>query len=213
MNIVIFNNNKVKEIISTDENIEIALKKLKNQGFIDDNDEYKVFDNVQNMGVKDIRAIKNDGSVMSIEEQIENKILVLEKDEEIRNGQIYKLDKNIQDDLIKLIELGIEELESTQKIEISEDGTKYITEKSMEEKLRENLITQEEYDNYIIQIRQMQYQTNLDGARAELLDSVLSNLSNQGLLTEEQKTQLDMLNNKRIEIKESNPKSDILLNA
>ena len=56
-------------------------------------------------------------------------------------------------------------------------------------------------------------QTNLDGARAELLDSVLSNLSNQGLLTEEQKTQLDMLNNKRIEIKESNPKSDILLNA
>ena len=83
----------------------------------------------------------------------------------------------------------------------------------MEEKLRENLITQEEYDNYIIQIRQMQYQTNLDGARAELLDSVLSNLSNQGLLTEEQKTQLDMLNNKRIEIKESNPKSDILLNA
>lgn len=213
MNIVIFNNNKVKEIISTDENIEMALKKLKNQGFISDNDEYKVFDNVQNMGVKDIRAIKNDGSVMSIEEQIENKILVLEKDEEIRNGQIYKLDKNIQEDLIKLIELGIEELESTQKIEISEDGTKYITEKSMEEKLRENLITQEEYDNYIIQIRQMQYQTNLDGARAELLDSVLSNLSNQGLLTEEQKTQLDMLNNKRIEIKESNPKSDILLNA
>uniref|UniRef100_UPI003F4C3964 phage tail protein n=1 Tax=Brachyspira catarrhinii TaxID=2528966 RepID=UPI003F4C3964 len=213
MNIVIFNNNKVKEIISTDENIEIALKKLKNQGFIDDNDEYKVFDNVQNMGVKDIRAIKNDGSVMSIEEQIENKILILEKDEEIRNGQIYKLDKNIQEDLIKLIELGIEKLEPTQKIEISEDGTKYIIEKSMEEKLRENLITQEEYDNYIIQIRQMQYQTNLDGARAELLDSVLSNLSNQGLLTEEQKIQLDMLNNKRIEIKESNPKSDILLNA
>ena len=213
MNIVIFNNNKVKEIISTDENIEIALKKLKNQGFICDNDEYKVFDNVQNMGVKDIRAIKNDGSVMSIEEQIENKILILEKDEEIRNGQIYKLDKNIQENLIKLIELGIEKLEPTQKIEISEDGTKYIIEKSMEEKLRENLITQEEYDNYIIQIRQMQYQTNLDGARAELLDSVLSNLSNQGLLTEEQKTQLDMLNNKRIEIKESNPKSDILLNA
>ncbi|MEI0698058.1 phage tail protein [Brachyspira intermedia] len=213
MNIVIFNNNKIKEIISTDENIEIVVKKLKNQGFISDNDEYKVFDNVQNMGVKDIRAIKNDGSVMSIEEQIENKILVLEKDEEIRNWQIYKLDKNIQEDLIKLIELGIEELEPTQKIEISEDGTKYIIEKSMEEKLRENLITQEEYNNYIIQIRQMQYQTNLDGARAELLDSVLSNLSNQGLLTEEQKTQLDMLNNKRIEIKESNPKSDILLNA
>ena len=206
MNIVIFNNNKVKEIISTDENIEMALKKLKNQGFICDNDEYRVFDNVQNMGVKDIRAIKNDGSVMSIEEQIENKILILEKDEEIRNGQIYKLDKNIQEDLIKLIELGIEELEPTQKIEISEDGTKYIIEKSMEEKLRQNLITQEEYDNYIIQIRQMQYQTNLDGARAELLDSVLSNLSNQGLLTEEQKTQLESLKVKRQEIKTQYPK-------
>lgn len=208
MNIVIFNNNKVKEIISTDENIEIALKKLKNQGFICDNDEYKVFDNVQNMGVKDIRAIKNDGSVMSIEEQIENKILILEKDEEIRNGQIYKLDKNIQEDLIKLIELGIEKLEPTQKIEISEDGTKYIIEKSMEEKLRENLITQEEYDNYIIQIRQMQYQTNLDGARAELLDSVLSNLSNQGLLTEEQKSQLESLKVKRQEIKTQYPKQN-----
>lgn len=208
MNIVIFNNNKVKEIISTDENIEMALKKLKNQGFICDNDEYRVFDNVQNMGVKDIRAIKNDGSVMSIEEQIENKILVLEKDEEIRNGQIYKLDKNIQEDLIKLIELGIKELEATQKIEISEDGTKYIIEKSMEEKLRQNLITQEEYDNYIIQIRQMQYQTNLDGARAELLDSVLSNLSNQGLLTEEQKSQLESLKVKRQEIKTQYPKQN-----
>ena len=107
---------------------------------------------------------------------------------------------------IKLIELGIEELEATQKIEISEDGTKYITEKSMEEKLRENLITQEEYDNYIIQIRQMQYQTNLDGARAELLDSVLSNLSNQGLLTEEQKSQLESLKVKRQEIKTQYPK-------
>lgn len=186
---------------------------LKTKNVISNTDEYKVFERIDNMGAKDIRAIREDGSVMTLEEQIRNKILVLEKDEEIRNGQIYKLDKNIQEDLIKLIELGIEKLEPTQKIEISEDGTKYIIEKSMEEKLRENLITQEEYDNYIIQIRQMQYQTNLDGARAELLDSVLSNLSNQGLLTEEQKTQLDMLNNKRIEIKESNPKSDILLNA
>ncbi|WP_297248550.1 phage tail protein [uncultured Brachyspira sp.] len=206
MNIVIFNNNKVKEIISTDENIEIALKKLKNQGFIDDNDEYKAFDNVQNMGVKDIRAIKNDGSVMSIEEQIENKILVLEKDEEIRNGQIYKLDKNIQEDLIKLIELGIEELESTQKIEISEDGTKYITSKTYEELFKENLITAEEYNNYIINIRQGQYQSNLDGERAELLESVLSSLASQNFLTEEQKSQLESLKVKRQEIKTQYPK-------
>lgn len=208
MNIVIFNNNKVKEIISTDENIEIALKKLKNQGFIDDNDEYKVFDNVQNMGVKDIRAIKNDGSVMSIEEQIENKILVLEKDEKIRNGQIYKLDKNIQEDLIKLIELGIEELESTQKIEISEDGTKYITSKTYEELFKENLITAEEYNNYIINIRQGQYQSNLDGERAELLESVLSSLASQNFLTEEQKSQLESLKVKRQEIKTQYPKQN-----
>lgn len=206
MNIVIFNNNKVKEIISTDENIEIALKKLKNQGFICDNDEYKVFDNVQNMGVKDIRAIKNDGSVMSIEEQIENKILVLEKDEEIRNGQIYKLDKNIQEDLLKLIELGLEKLDNRQKIVTNEDGTKYITQKTYEELLKENLITAEEYNNYIIQIRQYQYQNNLDGERAELLESVLNNLASKNLLTEEQKSQLESLQVKRQEIKQEYPK-------
>ena len=208
MNIVIFNNNNIKNIISTNENVETVVKKLKNQGFISDNDEYKVFDNVQNMGVKDIRAIKNDGSVMSIEEQIEKKILVLEKDEEIRNKQIYKLDKNIQEDLIKLIELGIEKLESTQKIEISEDGTKYITSKTYEELFKENLITAEEYNNYIIQIRQGQYISNLDGTRAELLESILSNLASQNLLTEEQKSQLESLTNKRQEIKTQYPKQN-----
>lgn len=201
MNIVIFNNNKVKEIISTDENIEMALKKLKNQGFICDNDEYRVFDNVQNMGVKDIRAIKNDGSVMSIEEQIENKILILEKDEEIRNGVKYKLNKNYEEDLIKLIELGLEKLDDRKKIVTNEDGTKYITQKTYEELFKENLITAEEYNNYIIQIRQVQYQTNLDGERAELLESVLNNLASQNLLTEEQKKQLESLQVKRQEIK------------
>ena len=66
---------------------------------------------------------------------------------------LYSVFQN--DDIVSIKRgiLGIEEIEANQKIEISEDGTKYITEKSMEEKLRENLITQEEYDNYIIQIK------------------------------------------------------------
>ena len=160
------------------------------------------------MGVKDIRAIKSDGTVMSIEEQIKNKILVLEKDEEIRNGQIYKLNKNIQEDFIKLVELGLEKLDDRQKIVTSDDGIKYITEKSYEELFKENLITAEEYNNYIILIRQSQYQSNLDGVRAELVDSVLNSLASQGLLTEEQKTQLESLQSKRQEIKEELPKKN-----
>ena len=114
MKIVIYNNNKIKKIIGSNNNIEQVIKNLKLKNFILNDDKYKVFENIQDMGVKDIRAIKDDGSVMSIEEQIENKILVLEKDEEIRNGQIYKLDKNIQEDLVKLIELGLEKLDNRQ---------------------------------------------------------------------------------------------------
>lgn len=208
MYIVIYKYNKIINIISSNNNIEQVIKDLKLKNFILDDDKYKVFENIQDMGVKDIRAIKDDGSVMSIEEQIENKILVLEKDEEIRNGQIYKLDKNIQEDLIKLIELGIEELEPAQKIEISEDGTKYITSKTYEELFKEDLITAEEYNNYIIDIRQGQYKSNLDGERAELLESVLSSLASQNLLTEEQKLQLESLQTKRQEIKTQHPKQN-----
>lgn len=206
MKIVIYNNNKIKKIIGSNNNIEQVIKNLKLKNFILNDDKYKVFENIQDMGVKDIRAIKDDGSVMSIEEQIENKILVLEKDEEIRNGQIYKLDKNIQEDLVKLIELGLEKLDNRQKIVTNEDGSKYITQKTYEELFKENLITAEEYNQYIIQQRQGQYQSNLDGQRAELLDSVLNNLANQNLLTEEQKKQLESLQVKRQEIKTQYPK-------
>ena len=206
MKIVIYNNNKIKKIIGSNNNIEQVIKNLKLKNFILNDDKYKVFENIQDMGVKDIRAIKDDGSVMSIEEQIENKILVLEKDEEIRNGQIYKLDKNIQEDLVKLIELGLEKLDNRQKIVTNEDGRKYIDRKTYEELFKENLITAEEYNQYIIQQRQGQYQSNLDGQRAELLDSVLSNLASQNLLTEEQKKQLESLQVKRQEIKTQYPK-------
>lgn len=212
MYIVIYHKNTIKSIISSSNDVENTVETLKSKNIIQKYYEYKVFDNIQNMSVKDIRAIKEDGSVMSLEEQIKNNIVVLEKDEEIRNGQIYKLNKNIEEDLIKLIELGIEKLEDNKKI-VEENGKKYITEKSMEEKLKEGLITQEEYNNYIIQLRQSQYYQNLDGKRAELLDDVLHKLASQGLLTDEQKSNLNELENKRKEIKESNPKAEVLLKA
>ena len=206
MKIVIYNNNKIKKIISTKEKAENTIALLKKQGLININDNYKIFENIKDLSVTDIRAIKDDGTVMSLEEQIENKILILEKDEEIRNGVKYKLNKNYEEDLIKLIELGLEKLDDRKKIVTNEDGTKYITQKTYEELFKENLITAEEYNNYIIQIRQVQYQTNLDGERAELLESVLNNLSSKNLLTEEQKSQLESLQVKRQEIKQEYPK-------
>ena len=206
MKIVIYNNNKIKKIISTKEKAENTIALLKKQGLININDNYKIFENIKDMSVKDIRAINDDGTVMSLEEQIENKILILEKDEEIRNGVKYKLNKNYEEDLIKLIELGLEKLDDRKKIVTNEDGTKYITQKTYEELFKENLITAEEYNNYIIQIRQVQYQTNLDGERAELLESVLNNLASQNLLTEEEKSQLESLQVKRQEIKQEYPK-------
>lgn len=208
MKIVIYNNNKIKKIISTKEKAENTIALLKKQGLININDNYKIFENIKDLSVTDIRAIKDDGTVMSLEEQIENKILILEKDEEIRNGVKYKLNKNYEEDLIKLIELGLEKLDDRKKIVTNEDGTKYITQKTYEELFKENLITAEEYNNYIIQIRQVQYQTNLDGERAELLESVLNNLASQNLLTEEQKSQLESLQVKRQEIKEKYPKEN-----
>lgn len=212
MYIVIYQKNTIKNIISSSNDAENTIETLKSKNIIQKDDEYKIFDNIKNMGVKDIRAIREDGSVMSLEEQIKNKIVILEKDEEIRNGQIYKLDKNIEEDLIKLIELGIEKLDKNKKI-AEGNGKKYITEKSMEEKLKEGLITQEEYNNHIIQLRQSQYYQNLDGKRAELLDDVLHKLASQGLLTDEQKSNLNELENIRKEIKESNPKAEVLLKA
>ena len=208
MKIVIYNNNKIKKIISTKEKAENTIALLKKQGLININDNYKIFENIKDMSVKDIRAINDDGTVMSLEEQIENKILILEKDEEIRNGVKYKLNKNYEEDLIKLIELGLEKLDDRKKIVTNEDGTKYITQKTYEELFKENLITAEEYNNYIIQIRQVQYQTNLDGERAELLESVLNNLASQNLLTEEEKSQLESLQVKRQEIKQEYPKQN-----
>ena len=104
-----------------------------------------------------------------------------------------------------MIERGLENLDDNKKI-IEYNGKKYITEKSIEEKYNEGLITKEEYNAYIVNQRQNQYSQNLDGARAELLDSVLNTLANQGLLNETQIEALKSLQTTRANIKEQYPK-------
>lgn len=168
--------------------------------------------NSSDLSQTDIRAYNDDGSVKTLEEQLKEKIIALKDNEIIDNGIIRELNKNYEDDYIVMIERGLEKLEDTKKIVTNEDGKKYITEKSMEEKLKEGLITKEEYNAYIVSQRQSQYNQNLDGKRAELLEDVLHKLASQGLLTDEQKANLNELDNKRKEIKESNPKAEILLN-
>lgn len=167
--------------------------------------------NISDFSQTDIRVYYEDGSVKSLEQQVKEKIITLKDNEIIDNGIIRELNKNIEDDYIILIEKGFEVLDKNKKI-VEGNGKKYITEKSMEEKLKEGLITNEEYNKYIISQRQSQYNQNLDGKRAELLEDVLHKLASQGLLTDEQKANLNELDNKRKEIKESNPKAEILLN-
>lgn len=167
--------------------------------------------NSNDLSQTDIRAYNKDGTVKSLEQQLREKIIALEKNQIIKDNQIYTLNKNIEDDYIILIEKGLEVLDKNKKI-VEGNGKKYITEKSMEEKLKEGLITKEEYNAYIVSQRQSQYNQNLDGKRAELLEDVLHKLASQGLLTDEQKANLNELDNKRKEIKESNPKAEILLN-
>lgn len=162
--------------------------------------------NIKDFSQTDIRAYNKDGSVKSLEQQVEEKIIVLKDNEIIDKGIIRELNKNYEDDLIVLIERGLEELEDTKKIVTNEDCKKYITEKTTEEKYNEGLITKEEYNKDIISQRQSQYTQNLDGARAELLDSVLNNLASQGLLNETQMEALKKIQTTRANIKEQYPK-------
>lgn len=201
MKIVIYNNNKIKKILSLVNSDNKIIEELKLKNIISNEDKYKVYEQIKDMNVKDIRAIKDDGSVMSLGEQIKNKIITLEKDEEIRDGHIYKLNRNIEEDFIKLIEKGLEKLDDDKKIETDKNGTKYITVKTYEELFKDNLITAEEYNQYIINQRQSLYSSELDGKRAELLDDVLQTLDNKGLLTEEQKLKLESLKTQRKDIK------------
>lgn len=161
--------------------------------------------NSNDLSQTDIRAYNEDGSVKSLEQQLKEKIITLKDNEIIDNGIIRELNKNMEDDYIVMIEKGLEELDKTKKI-VEENGKKYITEKTTEEKYNEGLITAEEYNKYIISQRQGQYTQNLDGARAELLDSVLNTLASEGLLNETQMEALKNIQTTRANIKEQYPK-------
>lgn len=204
MEIIIYNKetNKITRVLNVLSIDDVILKD--NEAILDNK-------NIKDFSQTDIRDYNKDGSVKSLEEQVQEKIIVLKDNEIIDNGIIRELNKNIEDDYIILIEKGLEVLDKNKKI-VEGNGKKYITEKSMEEKLKEGLITKEEYNAYIVSQRQSQYNQNLDSKRAELLEDVLHKLASQGLLTDEQKANLNELDNKRKEIKESNPKAEILLN-
>ena len=195
MQIIVYNKNTNKIINILD---------VLNTNDIKLNENEAIFDNknIKDFSQTDIRVYNNDGSVKSLEQQVKENIIALEKNQIIKEKQVYTLNKNIEEDYIIMVEKGLEKLDDRQKIVISEEGNKYITQKSYEELFKDNLITAEEYNDYIISQRQGQYMSNLDGERAELVDSVLNSLASQGLLTEEQKTQLESLQSKRQEIKE-----------
>ncbi|MEI0541330.1 phage tail protein [Brachyspira pilosicoli] len=161
--------------------------------------------NSKDLSQTDIRAYNKDGSVKSLEEQVQEKIITLKDNEIIDNGIIRELNKNYEDDYIVMIERGLEKLDDNKKI-VEDNGKKYVREKSIEEKYNEGLITKEEYNAYIVNQRQNQYSQNLDGARAELLDSVLNTLANQGLLNETQMEALKNIQTTRANIKEQYPK-------
>ena len=156
--------------------------------------------NSNDVSQTDIRAYNKDGSVKSLEEQVKEKIIILKDNEIIDNGIIRELNKNVEDDLIILIERGLEELDKNRKI-AEENGKKYLTEKTQEMKLKDGLITKEEYNAYIVNQRQGEYYKNLDGIRAELLDDVLNSLASQGLLNEIQISTLNSLQYARSNIK------------
>ena len=156
--------------------------------------------NSNDLSQTDIRAYNKDGSVKSLEQQVEEKIIVLKDNEIIDKGIIRELNKNYEDDYIVMIEKGLEELDKTKKI-VEENGKKYIIEKTIEEKYKENLITKEEYNSCIINQRQSEYSQNLDVVRAELLDSVLNNCASKGLLNENQIEVLKTIEDNRAKIK------------
>lgn len=198
MEIIIYNKetNKITRVLNVLSIDDVILKD--NEAILDNK-------NIKDFSQTDIRAYNKDGSVKSLEEQVQEKIITLKDNEIIDNGIIRELNKNYEDDYIVMIERGLEKLDKTKKI-VEGNGKKYIIEKSIEEKYKEGLITKEEYNKYIISQRQSQYTQNLDGARAELLDSVLNNLASQGLLNETQMEALESIQTTRANIKEQYPK-------
>ncbi|MBW5397411.1 phage tail protein [Brachyspira pilosicoli] len=185
------NNNKITNIKEAINKDDIILSK-----------DEAIFENknIKDFSQTDIRAYNKDGSVKSLDEQLKEKIITLKDNEIIDEGIIRELNKNYEDDYIVMIERGLEELDKNKKI-VEENGKKYITEKSVEEKYNNGLIIAEEYNEYIIQQRQSQYSQNLDNTRAELLDDVLNGFASQGLLNESQISILNSLLDTRSNIK------------
>lgn len=194
MRIIVYdkNTNKIEHIYDVLNINDIKLKE--NEAILNN-------ENIKDFTQKDVRVYNKDGSVKSLEQQVKEKIITLKDNEVIDNGTIRELNKSYTDDYIILIERGLEKLDDRQKIVTNGNGTKYITEKTYDELFKENLITADEYNQYIISIRQSRYINDLDGERAELLENVLSNLASKDLLTEKQKQQLESLKVKRQNIK------------
>ena len=94
--------------------------------------------NSNDLSQTDIRAYNDDGSVKTLEEQLKEKIIALKDNEIIDNGIIRELNKNYEDDYIVMIERGLENLDKSKKIS-EKNGKKYIIEKTIEEKYKENL--------------------------------------------------------------------------
>lgn len=79
-----------------------------------------------------------------------------------------------------------------------EDGVTYI-EKTQEEKLKEGLITVEEYNKYIIQMREEEYKNKTDSQVLELMRNFLN--KNKESLSEEDKLMLETINSNIADIK------------
>ena len=193
MEIIIYNKetNKITRVLNVLSIDDVILKD--NEAILDNK-------NIKDFSQTDIRAYNKDGSVKSLEEQVQEKIITLKDNEIIDNGIIRELNKNYEDDYIVMIERGLENLDKGKKIS-EKNSKKYIIEKTIEEKYKENLITKEEYNSCIINKRQSEYSQNLDGVRAELLDSVLNNCASKGLLNENQIEVLKTIEDNRAKIK------------
>lgn len=159
MKIIIFykKTNKIENIIDA-KDIQSTIEILKEKNILTKDKDYKTFENIKCYVGLDIRAVKANGDVMSTEEQIDVKLITLAEDE--------KYDKE-KDSIEKLSEIELcqkfpDRIPKTEKIETSDDGAKYITEKTMLQKLDDKLISIEEYNAYIIEQRRHAYKSTTD---------------------------------------------------
>lgn len=168
---------------------------------INDNELIK-FIKTNNFSQTDIRAYNDDGSVKSLGQQIKEKILVLKDNEVIKDGVVVELNPSYEDDYIKLVQRKLEKLEDDKKIEYQVEYKKYsIVEKTIEEKLEDNIISVDEYNEYVNQLRQCMYISQLDSKRYKLLDSILKRFSDENILLDSEKELLSEILKIREDIK------------